>query len=377
MKKSQLLSYAFLTFILLSACKRDRSIDPADAFEFEAYLKDEMDAQNISALSVTLFRGNTLLYENYLGLADRENNIPLNSDHIFLLASVSKTITATALMQLFEQGEFALDDNINDRLSFQVKHPDSNKPITYRHLLTHTSGISDAASVDDQYYYGEDSPSALKQYMQDYLSVGGKYYDERDNFEKFSPGDGYAYSNIGAALMGVLVEEIAGIPFDTYCQQHIFQPLGMTNTFWHLSQTDTTKIVRPYEYKRKEFLPQQHYTFTDYPNGGLRANGLDLMKFCAAYLNGGNYNGAQLLQASTISEMLKVHDSELDANQGLSFYILDQAEGYWGHEGGEVGATTVIAFHPGTQNGVIILTNATDVIIEDLALSAYRLAQKL
>ncbi len=377
MKRFQLFSLVLFLLVGLSSCNRDHSIDPEDALEYEQYLKEEMEDQHISALSVTLFRGNTLLYEKYMGIADRENSTPLNSNHIFLLASVSKTITATALMQLFDQGEFGLDDAINDKLSFDVKHPDSNTPITFRHLLTHTAGISDASSLDDQYYYGEDSPVDLKQYMQDYLSVGGQYYDEKDNFEKFTPGDGYSYSNIGAALMGVLVEEISGMGFNDYCIQHIFQPLGMTNTYWRLDETDTTTIVRPYEYVRRAYEPLQHYTFTDYPNGGLRSNGLDLMKFCGAFVNGGDFNGTRILEATTVAEMLKAQVSDFDEGQGLSFYITGKAEGLWGHEGGEKGTTTVIAFHPSTQNGVIILTNASDVEIEAMAVSGYRLAEKL
>lgn len=369
----------FLVLITLvgMSCNKDRSIDPADQTEFESYLADEMDRQQIATASVTLFRGDNLLYEKYLGQADREKGIALAPNHIFLLASVSKTITATALMQLLEQGQFSLDEGINSHLPFVVKHPDSNTEITFWHLLTHTSGIIDSDVLDNEYYYGQDSPVDLGALMQDYLTPTGKYYDAKDNFAKFAPGEGYEYSNTASALMGYLVTRISGMDFNDYCKQHIFQPLGMTRTFWHLSETDTNTIVRPYIYKRGDYQPLQHYTFTDYPNGGLRSNGLDLARFYAAYANGGISNGVRLLNAATIGNMLKLQIPDLDQTQGLSFYYISEAEGLWGHEGGEEGVSTIIAFNPSDHTGAIVLTNGHDADLGDIAVSAYRFAQKL
>lgn len=363
--------------LILLGCNRDQSIDPADVAEFEAYLGDEMEAQHISAMSVTLFRGNSLLYEGYRGLADRENRTALNAQHIFLLASVSKTITATALMQLSERGNFSLDNPINDYLPFVVKHPDSDRPITFFDLLTHTSGIADGDALDDQYYYGTDSPVDLGEFMQDYLTPAGKYYDEKGNFTKSAPAEGYEYSNAASALMGYLVTRISGVDFNAYCKQNIFQPLGMTNTFWHLNETDTNRIVRPYDYKRGEYLPLQHYTFTDYPNGGLRSNGLDLMRFFMAFANGGLYNTTRLLRTETVAQMLKTQVPDLDKSQGLSFYLIHESEGLWGHSGGEEGVSTLVAFNPADQTGAIILTNGQDSDLDDIVVSAYRMAQKL
>lgn len=367
----------FLACLATAACNKDKSIDPADAAEFEDYLADEMDAQHMSAASVVLFRGNSVLYENYAGLADRERGLALDANQVFLLASVSKTVTAVALMQLFDQGRFALDDAINDHLDFEVHHPDFNTQITFRHLLSHTSGIIDGPATDDQYYYGQDSPVPLAGFMRDYLTPAGQYYDDRENFDSFEPGEGYEYSNVGAALMGVLVEQISGMDFNAYCKQNIFQPLGMTRTFWRLSEIDTTTIVRPYAYDRREFLPLQHYTFTDYPNGGLRANALDMFKFSAAIANGGDFNGTRILQSATVAEMLELQVSDLDETQGLSFYIQDQSENLWGHEGAESGVSTVIAFNPDNQTGAIVLTNADEADLAGIVVSAYRLAVKL
>jgi CubicO group peptidase (beta-lactamase class C family) len=378
MKGKYLMLIVLIPFsLLISACNGDRSIDPVDSADFEDYLNDEMDRQHVPAASVLLFRDRTVLYERYFGQADLENDVNLNANHIFLLASVSKTVTATALMQLFEAGEFELDDPINAHLPFAVENPNGGSAITFRHLLTHTSGILDAESLDDQYFYGTDSPVNLTDFMRDYLVASGPLYDERENFADFKAGDGYEYSNTGAALMAVLVEEISGLDFNSYCKQNIFQPLGMTRTFWKLSETDTTTIVRPYEFNRGDYQPLQHYTFTDYPNGGLRSNAMDLFQFCQAFANQGSFGGGQLLQPATVDEMLRLQISDLDETQGLSFYYLNVSEGLWGHEGAEMGVSTAIALNPDNRTGVIVLTNGDDADLTDIVVSAYRLAQKL
>jgi CubicO group peptidase (beta-lactamase class C family) len=375
--RPQYWSIVVIACCLLLGCNRDRSIDPADGAAFEAFLADEMDAQHISAAAVLCWRGDALLYETYQGLADRENGTALRADHMFLLASVSKTITATAIMQLHEAGHFQLDDPINDHLAFPFSHPELSPSITFRHLLTHTAGIADGPSLDDQYYYGTDSPVDLGEFLRSYFTPGGSNYDEKENFTSWGPGDGFEYSNVATALMGHLVTEISGMDFNAYCRQHIFDRLGMANTFWHLSETDTSKIVRPYKYRRGEYEPLQHYTFTDYPNGGLRSTATDLLKFFAAMANGGSYNGGQLLSAANVQSMLTLQVPDLDETIGLSFYIVHAGEELWGHEGAEEGVSTVVAFDPIQHQGAIVLTNGHDCDLTDLVVSAYRLADHL
>lgn len=377
MRRNPLFAACILLAIFATSCGRDEGIDPDSVAEYEDYLADEMDRQHIPAMSVLLFRGNTVLYERCLGLADRENSTSLTPDHMFLLASVSKTITATAVMQLKEDGLLALDNPVNDYLAWDVRHPDSDVAITVRHLLTHTSGIIDSDALDGQYYYGADSPVALQDFLQRYLVPGGQDYDAGQNFARFEPGEGYEYSNTGSALLGAVVEAVSGMDFNDYCKARIFQPMGMAHTFWHLGETDTAMVVRPYAYRRGEHAPLQHYTFTDYPNGGLRSTALDLYVFCSAYADGGAFNGNQLLQAATVAEMLQLQVEDLDETQGLSFYQIGKDEGLWGHEGGEQGVSTVVAFNPVDHTGVIVLTNATDAEVEGMALSGYRLAGKL
>jgi CubicO group peptidase (beta-lactamase class C family) len=271
-----------LFLVSLSTCGKE-DLDINNVADFEEFIEDEMYFQEIPTMSILIFKEGVILYESYNGKSNIAQGLALEENHLFMLASVSKVITATALLQLYEDGLFELDDNINDYLSFDVNVPNYSNNITFRMLLTHTSGIADGPAMDDQYYYGEGSPIALSYFIENYLLPGGVYYDAFDNYYDFAPGSAYEYSNIGNALIGVLVEEISGIEFNSYCKQNIFNPLGMTNTFWRLDEI-YQPIVTPYNLQGNQLQALQNYTFTDYPNGGLRSTGRDLFKFLSAFV---------------------------------------------------------------------------------------------
>lgn len=367
--RQYLLSIAFL-FYFNSCDKSDITFN--DMEDLEIQIQETMERDKIAAFSILIFNKNQIKYESYFGMADINQNISLEQQHLFLLASVSKTITATALLQLYEQGEFQLEDPINDYLPFAVNVSNQSTKITFKMLLTHTSGIQDGDALDDQYYYGQDSPTDLGEFLEDYLVPSRQYYNAADNFATFEPGTAYEYSNIGNALIAVLVEEITNLGFNDYCKQNIFAPLGMTNTFWRLDEI-TQQIVQPYEYVNGQQEEIGHYTFTDYPNGGLRSNARDMFKFTSALAQKGRYNNHQLLQANTVEAMLTPQIPSIDSKVGLHLFKFDEANTLWGHDGGENGVSTVMAFNPSTQVGVLIFTNSGDTDWDQLLVDAYKL----
>lgn len=343
-----------------------------EEIEFEVYLKTEMERQNMPALSVLIFKGTEIVCEKNLGFTNLEEKLELTATHPFLLASISKTVTATALFQLYDQGFFELDDSINDYLSFDVTHPDFATPITFRMLLTHTASIADGNSLDGQYYDGKDSPVALSYFMKNYFTKDGEFYDYYENFYEFEPGTEHEYSNTGAALIGVLVEEIAQMDFNTYCKQHIFQPLGMQNTFWRLDEINQA-IVQPYEYANGQYNAIEHYTFTDYPNGGLRSTAQDMFRFLSAYANEGQFNNYQLIEPSTAKAVISPQIPSLE--MGLHFFQVEATHNLWGHDGGEKGTSTIMGFNPTTKVGVLVFTNRENVDLEEILVGAYLLGE--
>jgi CubicO group peptidase (beta-lactamase class C family) len=335
-----------------------------------------MDSQKIPAASVLIFKGNTILHESYLGKSNLKKNISIEADHLFLLASISKVITATALLQLHEKGLFSLQDATNGYLPFVVENPNFTTPITFQMLLTHTSGIADGTALDNQYYYDKDSPISLRYFLENYLVPEGEFYNASENFHNYKPGTRYEYSNEGNALIRVLVEEISGVDFNTYCKQNIFTPLGMTNTHWRLDEISQT-IVQPHNYSKRQYKEIPHYTFTDYLNGGLRSTATDLFKFLSAFTQGGKANNYQLLNLRTIDAMVTPQIPALDKEMGLHLFLINAQYNLWGHDSSEQGVATIVAFNPTTRVGVIILTNQGDADLDDILVTAYKFGLKL
>ncbi|MEM1215395.1 MAG: serine hydrolase domain-containing protein [Bacteroidota bacterium] len=375
----QLTFFSALLVFLWLGCN-DEPLDINTAAEYTDYLTDEMIDQEIPGLAVLVFKGEDILYEQYLGQSDVAANQQLSANDIFLLASVSKMVTGTALLQLYEDGAFSLDDPINDYLSFNVSVPEETTPITFRMLLTHTSGIADGPNATLFYSYGEDSPIGLASYLEDYLVPTGDYYNANDNFYGFTPGTEHEYSNMASALIGVLVAEIAGQDFTAYCREHIFTPLGMNDTYWSLDAAlkSNKTLVKPHEYTSNgQYEAVEHYTFPDYPNGGLRTTARDLMKFLSALAQDGTYRNAELLSASTVDEMLRPQIPALDNTVGLHIFIMDEIDELWGHDGSEEGVSTEVAFNRADDIGVIVLSNLQDVDVTDILLRGYELGRQL
>lgn len=376
MKKTLLL--ALLLAVSAIGCQKDE-LDIENVSDLNAYLADEMDFQRIPALTALLFNNQGIVHEVVYGYPEVTNSAGLNPNDLFLLASVSKVVTAVALLQLYDDGHFELDDPINPHLPFNVAVPGYNTPITFRMLLTHTSGIADGDALDAQYFYGEDSPNALTPFLQSYLVPGGQYYNADQNFYNFEPGTQHEYSNVGCALIGALVESISGQNFNTYCKQNIFQPLGMNDTYWRLdeAQQSGNRLVMPYDYTNGGYQAIGHYTFTDYPNGGLRSTARDLHRLLDMLASGGTYNGNEVLSPQTVSAMLTPQIPQLDNTMGLHVFLMNANNNLWGHDGGEQGVATIMAFNPSNGAGAIILTNQGDADLDEMLVECYKLALKL
>jgi len=320
---------------------------------------EHMDNKHVSGLAAVIISNDGIEWEGYYGLANRQADIPVTDSTIFMLASISKTVTATALMQLWEDGLFELDDPVNDYLTFDVMHPDHPETeITIRQLLTHTSSIKDNWDVMDPLYVNGDSPIALEDFMNAYFTPGGEYYSATANFYAAAPGSGYHYSNIGAALCGSLVEAITGTAFNTFCNEHIFDLLCMEHTAWFLSELDESLIAHPYSYFAGFYTDEGLYGYPDYPDGQLRTTARSLAKFLFTNMTGGSFEGNTLLESATIDSMRTIQDPLIDDEQGLIWYTWSyNGATMWGHNGGDAGVVTDMFFDPATQRGYIILTN--------------------
>ena len=347
----------------LAACTKKNDVEARTKEELEEKIEEEFKRHGLSSLAYSLVKGEQLLHSGAWGHADKATARPATDSSVYLIASVSKLITGVALMQLVEQGRIALDNDINDNLPFSVRNPNFPQvPITYRMLLSHFSSISDdPLEVVDLDCYGQDCPQTLAQFFEGIFQPTGAYYSA-DNFSNNRPGSKEDYSNVGSALIGYLVERITQTPFDAYCRQNIFDPLGMNKTSWRLADFQPLDLVVPYS-KDIPNPANPHYTFPDYPNGGLRTTVLDLSFFLRACINGGSLGNARILSAESLSAMSNLQFGA--TNQALAFYYANIGEKrVLGHDGGEKGSTTALFFAPQSNVGVIVFNSDDDAPLE-------------
>lgn len=331
-----------------------------DSF-FTAY----MSTYHVPGIAACIIKNDSVFWTGYYGKANIALNIPVTDSTIFYIASISKTIVATALMQLYEQGYFQLEDSINAYLPFPVRTPAHPEvPITFKMLLTHTNSIQDNWDVLDQIVGPGDPTMPLGTFLSEYLTPGGQYYSQNLNFFTQTPGTYCYYSNIGAALAGYLVEVLSGIPLDEYCRDSIFIPLNMSHTAWFLRDLDTTLVTRPYGYYFGTHNDYGLYGFPDYPDGLLKTTLPSFAKFLLMNMRAGELGGVRILDTATIHLMRTVYSIAPPSPGGYIYQFgliwlkpLYWLYDLWGHTGGGYGATAAMFLRESDNTGIILLTN--------------------
>lgn len=344
--------------LLLVACQSSALSPPAPPPlpALDTYIVREMARMNVPGLQAAIVEQGEVVWTGSYGFADLDSGERVSDDTLFLLASVSKAVTGIALMQVWETGAFDLDDDVQQHLPFRVRNPSwPNTPITPRQLLTHTSGIHDRWGVLDTHYVIGDSPLALGDFLEGYLDPAGVDYAPASY--AFRPGAAYEYSNVGAALVGHLVEAISGVPFDRWCEDEIFTPLGMDGAGWHLADVDEALVAQPHVRGRGGLRPIPHYGFPDYPDGQLRASAGELARLLAAFASDGEHHGVRILDAATADLMQTPWVPA--QGQGLAWYAERRGpDMFLGHNGGETGASTEMFYRISDGTGFVVLMNA-------------------
>ncbi len=300
-----------------------------------------------------------MVWSGAFGYARVEDSVPVTDTTVFDLASVSKTATAAAMMQLWEAGRFGLDDDVSGCLPFPVRHarhPDS--AITFRQLLTHTSSIVDYWPTFQRLQRQGDPAVPLRAFVQGYLEPGGEYYDSLDNFGSWPPGHQYRYSNLGIALAGYLVEALAD-SFHRHTRDSLLRPLGMSRTVWYFRDIDTNTMAMPYSWDGSLFRRYGHQSLPDVPAGTMKSSAAQLGSFLAAMLNYGRRHGTRVLDSATVVLMTTVQPV---SGTGLVWH-----RGYvgarlvWCHGGAWNGISTWIAFCPEERTAAAVLCNVDAV----------------
>ena len=334
-----------------------------DENNLDSLISTAMETYHIPGLAALVIKNNSIVWSNNYGYANVSLNKPVEDSTLFMMASISKTITITALMQLWEDGLFDLEDNINDYLQpdFQIHHPNyPNDTITFKMLMTHTSSIDDNWNVLTPLTCCDDSPILLDYFLANYFTPGGNYYNST-NFLNSSPSDTvWEYTNVGSSILAFIVEKLSGVSFPQYCEDNIFTPLDMHLSSWFLEGMDTSHIATLYELIGNQYVANCHQGWPPYPAAYLKTNKIELEHFLSAYMNGGSYNGYTLLNSATIDTMLQVYKYADPYNSwGLIWFRILLNDRYlWGHTGGwTYGTNTFMFFHPTEDWGFLMFMN--------------------
>ncbi|MBM3331954.1 hypothetical protein FJY68_08920 [candidate division WOR-3 bacterium] len=350
MRLSILLAALAIISMVLAVPRRNST-----APELDSLIQAEMATYHIPGLAACVVRGGELTWHGEYGFARLEDSIPVVDSTVFDLASVSKTATATALMQLCERGVFGLDDNINASLPFAVRHPSyRSAPITFRMLLTHTSGIADYWPTFQALQRQGDPDVGLRRFVEGYLVPGGEFYDSANNFCSWPPGGEFSYSNLAIALAGYLVETLSD-SFHHYTRDSLFLPLGMERTVWYFRDIDTNSMAMPYRFSGGQYSRFGHQSLPDVPAGTMKSSAAQLGRFLSMMLGWGELDGTRVLDSTTVAMMTTVQHP---VGIGLVWFheYIGQHE-VWSHGGAWNGISTWIGFCRPDNTGVVVLCN--------------------
>ncbi len=321
----------------------------------ESWIEAQRIYRQLPGISVGIVYDQDLIYAKGFGYSDLKKKTPATSKTIYRIASITKTFTATAIMQLRDQGKLRLDDPIMKYLDwFEIKNRFPEAPeITIWHLLTHTSGLP----RESAFPYWTDYQFPTREEMIDALPNQETVYPSEEKFK---------YSNLGFALAGEIVAAVSGRPYDKYIEESILKPLNMNDTRVILKKEDKLKLVTPYGVllpdgtrKVRPFTDSKGIT----PAANMASNVEDLARYISFQFQVDSNDVNEVLKGSTLREMHRVHWLYTDWSWGwgLGFGVARQDDRtVVGHSGWVAGNRTRIAFVPEEKIGVIVLINAED-----------------
>lgn len=310
-----------------------------------------MQAAHIPGAAVVVTMGDAIVFSKGYGYADVERQIPVNPRQtVVRVGSLTKTMTATAVMQLKERGKLALEEDVNAYLTAFKIPSFGDRPVTMHHLLTHTAGLDEAV------YQVTAASESRAISAGDYLR---RYFDKQPPVR--SPGTEYAYSNAGLGLAGYVVEQIAGSTLDEYMSHNLFQPLNMPSASFSVREGDPN-MAKSYSYRDGSYAPIP-YSYLNLPGAG--AVGVvpeEWAHFMIALLNEGVYDGQRILERASVEEMQSRQFSEHPDVEGVGYGLYRERLkngmlALW-HTGDIDGFTARMQLVPERKLGIFVISNA-------------------
>lgn len=335
--------------------------------KLESDIQALMEEYHAVGLSVAVVKDGELFYKKAFGLQDLETGAPLKENHVFRIASISKSFTSTAIMQLVEAGILDLDADFGDMVGFPIRNPNfPDEVITLRMVLSHTSSINDSEG-----YFVLDAIDPSKN------------PDWANAYNDYAPGTKYLYCNLNFNMAGAVLERYTNTRFDELIPEKILHPLGLYGGY-NVNNLDPSLFASIYEYNaetnthrvqpnayhpRREELKEYTLGYSApifSPTGGMKISVPDLAEYMAMHMNYGTHKGVQIISEASAREMQKpaIADSKYGlALTNTSNYI--PGEELVGHTGSAYGLFSQMFFHPEKKFGIVVITNGCQRSYDD------------
>jgi len=326
--------------------------------EFESEILKTMARGNIPSAAVVLVKNDRIIWAGAYGYSNVRAQTPAFTETVYLIGSIFKTMSSYALLREMEKGTFKLDDPVNLHLGdLKIQGDSPLNPITFRHLLTHTSGLP--ADFGPCPVWSERAPLPLRSYLEHSLRL------------QIPPLTKVVYSNLAYTLIAYLVEKSSGIPYKTYIQQNIFDPLEMGDTAFEPRPEMVERLAIPYffEAKSRRHVPVGWTKANVWPAGIVYGTVIDLGRWLIANLNRGVYKEYRLIGEKTFKEVMRrqydqfagpIHEGWLNESSGygLTWWVSERdGEKIFAHSGSVTGYTAFLAGNLDRKTGFAILTN--------------------
>jgi CubicO group peptidase (beta-lactamase class C family) len=360
--------------------------------ELEHFLTQLIASGNPPGLSIVVVKGGKIVYNRAFGVADGPRQMAATPETVYHWWSMTKIVTAMAVLQLQEQGRLKIDDPVAAYLpAFQAKSvATGDLPITIRHLLNHSSGLPDTVPAMIGWVHYQDELVDQTQLLEHHLP----HYNKLN----FAPGSKASYSNLGYMVLGAVIEAVSGQSYADYVNEHILNPLGMTQTAFLYTPAmqqheaggsqpvvhfytpllpfllDTNALIR----KRSGRTLWLNRVYTDpLASSGLIGPAPDVARLLLAYLNGGELEGVRILSQQSVALMTAEGHvlgegpniaAYENGQHGLGWYVIPEGQRLrLQHHGGGPGFATTLRLYPEEGLGIAIMANSTDLDRDGIA----------
>lgn len=334
----------------------------AQAEKAASAIEEIFQEEKVVGLSVAVIKNNKIIYTHSFGVKNLETGAPLDNENIFRIASISKSFSATSIMQLVEAGKISLEEDVSNLVGFKIRNPKYPETvITLKLLLSHLSSINDSEG-----YFSLDYINPAKN------PNWAKCYND------YEPGKGYQYCNLNFNMVGTIIERTSGERFDQYVKHHVLDPLGLYGGYC-VDSLDKSKFANIYDYNvdsAKFILSPNAYAprseeIANYtmgystpifsPTGGMKISALDLAKYMTMHMNNGKYKGGRIISKRLSKQMQKALSDQEQYGFALenTNKLIDGVQ-LVGHTGSAYGLYSAMYFNPKKKFGFVVISNGCD-----------------